>query len=130
MSNTNCARIGPRISLRALVMVSLLSLSFHLDLVPAVNSAAGAQRRSPPRRPVKRAPAPRPRTDYSQFSHSTHVTTQKLACDSCHKFPTKNWKDVRKGDAAFPDVAEFPEHSACLECHRTQFFARERPAPA
>jgi len=34
------------------------------------------------------------------------------------------------GDAAFPDVAEFPEHSACLECHRTQFFARERPAPA
>lgn len=70
------------------------------------------------------------RIDYSQFSHSTHVNSQKLACDSCHKLPTKNWKEVRKGDAAFPDVAEFPEHSACLECHRTQFFARERPAPA
>jgi hypothetical protein len=26
-------------------------------------------------------------------------------------------------------VADFPEHSTCLECHRTQFFARERPAP-
>lgn len=132
MSTTNCATLGLlRIGLRAFVMVSLLSLSFHLDLVSAVNSgAAGAQRRSPPRRPAQRAPAPRPRIDYSEFSHSTHVTTQKLACDSCHKFPTKNWKDVRKGDAAFPDVAEFPEHSSCLNCHRPQFFARERPAPA
>jgi len=36
---------------------------------------------------------------------------------------------VRKGDLAFPDVAEFPEHSSCLNCHRQQFFARERPAP-
>jgi Cytochrome c7 and related cytochrome c len=70
-----------------------------------------------------------PRSNYSEFSHVTHVTNQKLACDSCHKFPTANWKEVRKGDAAFPDVAEFPEHSACLNCHRQQFFARERPAP-
>lgn len=67
--------------------------------------------------------------DYSRFSHSTHVAQQKLSCDSCHKFPPKNWKEVRKGDAAFPDVAEFPEHSSCLTCHRQQFFARERPAP-
>jgi hypothetical protein len=36
---------------------------------------------------------------------------------------------VRKGDAAFPDVADFPEHTSCLTCHREQFFARERPAP-
>ncbi len=36
---------------------------------------------------------------------------------------------MRKGDAAFPDVADFPEHSSCLNCHRQQFFARERPAP-
>ena len=70
-----------------------------------------------------------PRINYSEFSHVTHVTKEKLACDSCHKVPTPNWKEVRKGDAAFPDVAEFPEHSACLNCHRQQFFARERPAP-
>src|ERR1051325_12162164 len=70
------------------------------------------------------------RIDYSRFSHLTHVNAQKLACDSCHKFPTKNWKDVRKGDAAFPDVAEFPDHASCINCHRPQFFARERPAPA
>jgi len=56
--------------------------------------------------------------------------TQKLACNSCHKVPAKNWNVVRKGDAAFADVTDFPEHSSCLECHRTQFFARERPAPA
>ena len=70
-----------------------------------------------------------PRRNYTDFSHATHVTKQKLACGSCHKFPTKNWKEVRKGDAAFPDVTEFPEHASCLNCHRQQFFARERPVP-
>ena len=69
------------------------------------------------------------RTTYANFSHSTHVAKQKLACGSCHEFPTKNWKEVRKGDAAFPDVTEFPEHAACLSCHRQRFFARERPVP-
>ena len=72
----------------------------------------------------------RPRINYSQFSHRTHVDAAKPACDSCHKFPTANWKDVRQGDAAFPDVAEFPKHESCLDCHRGQFFARQRPAPA
>jgi hypothetical protein len=71
----------------------------------------------------------KPQVDYSRFSHQTHIAQQKLSCDSCHKFPTKNWKEVRKGDAAFADTAEFPEHSSCLNCHRQQFFARERPAP-
>jgi len=70
-----------------------------------------------------------PRPNYSDFSHTTHVGKEKLACSSCHKFPTKNWKEVRKGDAAFPDVAEFPEHASCVSCHRQQFFARERPVP-
>lgn len=81
------------------------------------------------RRPTRVQPPGKPRVDYSQFSHRTHVLDQKLACDSCHKFPAKNWKEVRKGDDAFPDVTDFPEHQACLNCHRTQFFARERPAP-
>ena len=71
----------------------------------------------------------KPRVNYSEFSHTTHVTKEKLACNSCHKFPSANWKEVRKGDAAFPDVSEFPQHAACLNCHRQQFFARERPAP-
>ena len=67
--------------------------------------------------------------DYSKFSHRTHTEKEKLKCDSCHKFPTANWKNVRKGDEAFPDVVEFPQHETCLSCHRQQFFARERPVP-
>lgn len=66
---------------------------------------------------------------YDDFSHTTHVTKEKLECASCHKFPTANWKEVRTGDSAFPDVTEFPEHATCLDCHRQQFFARERPVP-
>jgi hypothetical protein len=88
-------------------------------------TAKTSARKSAQRRPASQ----KPRTNFSQFSHRTHVEKQKLACDSCHKFPTKNWKEVRKADAAFADVAEFPEHAACLTCHRQQFFARERPAP-
>src|SRR5712692_812444 len=95
------------------------------------SSSADPQRRPQSRRPQKQAAPPKkPRVDYAKFSHQTHVVTQKLACNSCHKVPSKNWKEVRKGDAAFADVADFPEHSSCLNCHRQQFFARERPAPA
>ena len=82
--------------------------------------AASPQRRRP-------ATPSKPRIDYSRFSH---VTEQHRApCSSCHAFPSKNWKQVRKSDDAFPDVTEYPEHQACLSCHRRQFFARERPVP-
>jgi cytochrome c7-like protein len=99
----------------------------------AQSGAAGLQPKVQDRRQQRTTKLPtgkKPSINYAWFSHSTHVSQQKLSCDSCHKFPTKNWKDVRKGDAAFADVAEFPEHSSCLNCHRPQFFARERPAPA
>lgn len=96
-------------------------------LIAQMSNSVSFAQRQPRTRVQKRAPAPR--VDYANFSHRTHTVTQKLSCDSCHKLPTKNWKDVRSGDAGFPDVAEFPDHSSCLSCHRTQFFARERPAP-
>lgn len=98
-------------------------------LIAATCAAVAHEQRAPQSRTQRRPPARTPQTDYSQFSHQSHVVGQKLACDSCHKFPTKNWKEVRKGEAAFPDVAEFPEHESCLSCHRTQFFARQRPVP-
>lgn len=97
-------------------------------LVPT-SKAALPQRRTQRSRSKPRVP-PKPKIDYAKFSHQTHAVTQKLACNSCHKVPSKNWKEFRKGDAAFPDVTDFPEHSSCLNCHREQFFARERPAPA
>ena len=59
--------------------------------------------------------------DYSKFSHST--PKHKSACNSCHKPPTKNWIKV----SAFPDVADFPDHDACVSCHRAQFFKGARP---
>jgi Cytochrome c7 and related cytochrome c len=94
-------------------------------------ASTGQQGRSQSRRPRKKAATPKkPRIDYTKFSHQTHAIAQKLACNSCHKVPSKNFKEVRKGDAAFPDVTDFPEHASCLTCHREQFFARERPAPA
>jgi hypothetical protein len=93
-------------------------------------SVSAQRKRTTRSRTQKPKVPPKPKIDYSKFSHTTHVVTQKLACNSCHKVPSKNWNVVRKGDAAFQDVADFPEHSSCLSCHRPQFFARERPAPA
>jgi hypothetical protein len=75
-----------------------------------------------------RSPAVRPsRVDYSRFSHVTEQ--HRAACNSCHTFPSKNWQAARKSDDAFPDLTEYPEHKACLSCHRQQFFGRERPVP-
>jgi hypothetical protein len=119
---------------RKLVAFTFAALLFLASqLVPTTakaNAVIEPQTRAQTRRPPKKAAiAKKPRINYSQFSHRTHVDNQKLTCDSCHKVPSKNWKDVRKGEAVFPDVSDFPEHSSCLKCHRQQFFARERPAP-
>src|SRR5947209_2802185 len=76
-----------------------------------------------------RTPQQAARRDYSKFSHAVPEHA-KQKCDSCHKFPSTNWKDARKGRDAFPDVMEYPEHASCIGCHRQQFFARERPAPS
>src|SRR6266446_1112829 len=119
------------LSITFLIMVSVTALMPRVQSIAArfINEAQ-RPRGGHPQKTAKR-PAPKsPSVTYTRFSHHTHVTQQKLACDSCHKFPTKNWNEVRKGSAAFPDVSDFPEHSACLTCHRAQFFARERPAPA
>jgi hypothetical protein len=107
---------------------ALLAIALALCFSDAT-AAAASQRRPQKSRSQKSRVPPKPRIDYTKFSHQTHAVAQKLACNSCHKVPSKNWKEFRKGDAAFPDVADFPEHASCLNCHREQFFARERPAP-
>jgi len=113
-----------------LAVVFVVGLVLVCPFLISTASSVIESQRSTSRRPSQRRRAPqRPKIDYSQFSHTTHIEKQKLTCDSCHKFPTKNWKELRKGDAAFPDVGDFPEHDSCLNCHRQQFFARERPAP-
>jgi hypothetical protein len=135
MSTEDCAKKREGVRLVAfLVMGSIGFLMLHSISTAVVHSGAPSPERWVQNRRSKKATKPaapkKPRVDYASFSHNVHVTQKKLSCDSCHKFPTKNWKEVRLGDSAFPDVAEFPEHSACLNCHRQQFFARERPAPA
>ena len=66
--------------------------------------------------------------DYSRFTHRS-AAHSKQSCDACHKFPSANWKDVRKGDESFADVTDFPQHTACLKCHREQFYSATGLAP-
>ncbi len=77
-----------------------------------------AQRRTTRRQPRR---VTRPAIDYSKFSHSTDK--HKGSCNTCHKVPTRNWQ--KAGD--FPDVADYPDHDACVACHRRQFFRGARP---
>ena len=35
---------------------------------------------------------------------------------------------MREREDAFPDVADYPDHPSCVNCHRQQFFSGARPA--
>jgi len=90
------------------VLISQLMLNF-----------VGAQTRRRPRtsRPAPQQQAPKgSATKYSAFLHSSDKH-KSLACNACHKIPTA-WNAKRD----FPDVADFPDHDACVRCHRQQFF--------
>ena len=110
-----------------------LSIIFVVGALFAVAARPGPTANGAAHEPVpqRRAQAPRrrpaPRPAYNNFSHATQE--HRKSCDSCHKFPSKNWQEVRPKSDAFADITEFPEHASCLDCHRTQFFARERPVP-
>ena len=38
--------------------------------------------------------------------------------------PTRNWISAR----GYPDVADYPGHAACFSCHKSDFFAGNKPA--
>lgn len=108
-------RISP-----ALIVTSTLCIFVHGALL-AMGGGAAAQKQR------RRAPArPRPPVtsaiDYSKFLHSTKK--HQGECVTCHKIPTSNWKKVRE----YPDVADYPDHDACVSCHRSQFFRGAKPA--
>lgn len=74
------------------------------------------------RRPTTRRTTPRPPAiDYTKFSHKTQK--HQAACNTCHKAPSENWRQVR----SYPDIADYPDHVACVSCHRAQFFRTPRP---
>ncbi len=116
------------------LLVAVAALAFALPrrevTAKAVRAAPEPPRRSQAarRRPQSAGRTRTPRRNYSKFSHRVPEHARQ-ACDSCHKFPSPNWKEARKGDEAFPDITQYPEHASCLDCHRQQFFARERPTP-
>lgn len=82
--------------------------------------SSGQKKRS--RRPGKQRPAAGAAVDYSKFSHATKQHQE--ACKTCHKVPTSNWQKAR----GFPDIADYPDHDACVRCHRQQFFKGAQPA--
>lgn len=102
------------------LVLALLAASFFFypQLISDGGGVAGQKRGL--RRPLK-SPAGKPRIDYSRFSHATKEHTE--SCKTCHKTPTPNWQKVR----AFPDTADFPDHVACVRCHRPQFFKGAQP---
>jgi hypothetical protein len=117
---------------RATMPLSLLAISVAIGLIYprwSVEETASAQKRRPER--VSAAtPQQAPRGSakkYSAFLHSSEKH-KSLACNACHKVPTE-WTAKRD----FPDVADFPNHDACVRCHRQQFFTRQAfigPGPA
>jgi hypothetical protein len=107
--------------LPTLVRIACSCFLLSLTLSLLAWTSADAQRRTRTQRSAPKAPA------RQEFAHSRRE--HQLACDKCHQFPSPNWKEARKADAAFPDVTRQPEHASCLNCHRKQFFARERPQP-
>jgi hypothetical protein len=94
-----------------------------IDSIDLIEPQRASQTRR--RTPTKQANRGRAAKNYSSFSHST--AAHQMACSSCHKFPTANWKTVRKEDQAFPDITDYPEHASCVGCHRQQFFRGASP---
>lgn len=104
-----------------------VGLGYLLFSSPIARSAAKPEQQQ--RNRTKRAPesknAKPSQARYSKFSHN--IAQHKLACDSCHKVPTANFDKVRTGEAAFPDVTDYPQHPSCIGCHRQQFFTGAQP---
>jgi hypothetical protein len=83
------------------------------------------QRRRPGRRANTQRSGGAAARDYSKFSHLSHMPPRRaLACSSCHEIPTRGSVNVR----GYPDVADYPDHDACVRCHRQQFFTGARPS--
>jgi hypothetical protein len=93
------------------------ALAFSLALVFAFTNISSGQKR-----PLRRTVTPKPAAiDYSKFSHNTKK--HQGACNTCHKIPSSDWKKV----STYPDIIDYPDHEACVSCHRPQFFKGARP---
>ena len=103
-------------AIKSNVLLPCLLISTLAVCTIAVVSAQTRRRRQVKRPMPKQAPRGSA-TKYSAFLHSSDKH-KSLQCNACHKIPTA-WNAKR----AFPDVADFPDHDACVRCHRPQFFS-------
>jgi len=92
---------------------------FILVFVMPIGAVSQTRRRKPVSKPATQQAPKGSAAKYSAFQHSSDKH-QSLTCNACHKVPTE-WTAKR----AFPDVADFPNHDACVRCHRQQFFTRQ-----
>jgi Cytochrome c7 and related cytochrome c len=118
-------RCSPRATTRRFLAAALFAIaviSFVALHPSSIIEFVAAQTRRPTRvsRPApNKQQAPRGSAEkYSAFLHSSD-SHKPLACNACHKVPTGT------ANRDFPDVADFPDHDACVRCHRQQFFTRQ-----
>lgn len=112
--------------IRAVIVVFFLCFASYSFFYPHLFSkTSGSETKSNPSTKPE-AETARAQAKYTEFSHSTRQHAN-LSCNSCHKFPSANWKRVRKQDEAFPDITDYPKHESCLSCHRQQFFGSSKP---
>lgn len=103
----------------AIIFLGLAASAFFYTRVASQTKVAVA---TPSATPKPKMSTPAKPSKITDFPHD-RAQHSKLACNSCHKFPSANWKTVRKEADAFPDITEYPRHESCLKCHRPQFFA-------
>lgn len=102
------------VSFTAMVCVYTRAASKESAGEAAAQGSANSSSQQQTRR-RRRAPAARPRVDYSNFSHATKGHFEN--CSSCHLIPSFQQ----------PDITDYPDHPACINCHRQQFFRGARP---
>jgi hypothetical protein len=113
----------PKLVAAAVALVIFVAFVFAPELRKGEASVGPSASPSPPPigASVRQA---RPRK-YSQFPHD--IKAHRADCSKCHKFPSANWKRVRKADEAFPDISDYPQHASCVNCHKQQFFSGRPP---
>ena len=111
------------------VFVLLAIVPFVYPRTPSVATSSfepqqQRRRRTPAARRSGRTGAQtsrRPRIDYSRFLHdNNHVKYDKANranCSTCHRLDSPLQFDIK----------DYPDHPACVSCHRQQFFTGARP---
>jgi len=94
------------------------SLLLCLLLVSFVS--AFAQTRKQRRRSTSPPPSTGPSTMQGSCTRQKSTSRHAIAAT---RFPHPNWQKA----STFPDTTDYPDHDACVSCHRSQFFQRRSP---